>query len=188
MSQHIKGIRRGRAVGLYSDDEDWTPYDDGRRRPARPKSLTGNRCCYCGVALTKGDGRSWDDDGNDREVAEHVIPRALGGRHTVPACQACNGSKGRLLLAEWVARLLVKRGLGTLKHREHIVIERALEGAFETGWLEGYFDKELLASALEANSRKIREKARAMQQAVNQMLAEADVLLHMADAVDAGEL
>ena len=106
----------------------------------------------------------------------------------MPACHACNGSKGRMLLAEWVARLLMKRSSGTLKNREAAVVDRALSGAFETGHLEGYFDKAGLAEALETESRKLRAKAKAAQQAVEQLFAQADELLHLADAVDAGEL
>lgn len=48
-------------------------------------------CAYCGAA-------EW-------EHIDHVVPLARNGRHAIgnllPACSACNLSKGALLLAEW---------------------------------------------------------------------------------------
>jgi hypothetical protein len=51
-----------------------------------------HRCAYCG--------------GNEDGIhMDHVIPLSRGGRHAIgnvlPACQACNLSKGAKLVAEW---------------------------------------------------------------------------------------
>jgi 5-methylcytosine-specific restriction endonuclease McrA len=53
----------------------------------------GGKCAYCRIA-----------DGNE---IDHVVPLARGGRHEIanilPACRACNASKGTKLLDEWQA-------------------------------------------------------------------------------------
>lgn len=51
----------------------------------------GHKCYYC-----RGDGPL---------AMDHVIPLALGGKHErdniLPACRACNTSKGHRLISEW---------------------------------------------------------------------------------------
>ena len=57
-------------------------------------AVKGTRCHLCG------------QDGAD--TADHVIPRAAGGDHTVdncePAHRACNLARGALPLDQWYAR------------------------------------------------------------------------------------
>jgi 5-methylcytosine-specific restriction endonuclease McrA len=74
--------RRAQFVGAYISAREWTALVDRYR----------GRCAYCGVSphvLTQ----------------DHVVPVARGGAHElgniVPACQACNSSKGDKLLDEW---------------------------------------------------------------------------------------
>lgn len=56
------------------------------------KTLYASPCIYCGST--------------DSIQADHVIPIAKGGRHSignlVPACTKCNQSKGSKLLSEWI--------------------------------------------------------------------------------------
>lgn len=79
------------------------------RNPTRQAiwNKTGGRCAYCGLALapdtqeyvTRVDGYQ-----SFMEV-DHVRPRRLGGadffENMVPACQACNGTKGGKTLEEF---------------------------------------------------------------------------------------
>jgi 5-methylcytosine-specific restriction endonuclease McrA len=50
--------------------------------------------------LIKGKALVWD----------HIIPLARKGTHSignlVPACHACNASKGKKLISEWKGRLI----------------------------------------------------------------------------------
>jgi len=48
------------------------------------------RCWYCGTILTP---KNWTRD--------HVVPRILGGWHTVEACADCNTLKADLMLEEF---------------------------------------------------------------------------------------
>jgi 5-methylcytosine-specific restriction endonuclease McrA len=54
-------------------------------------------CAYCGEPLN-----------HNTLSMDHVIPLARGGSHEaaniVPACRACNASKGKKLLGEWTSR------------------------------------------------------------------------------------
>ncbi|WP_405000645.1 HNH endonuclease [Kitasatospora cathayae] len=72
-------------------------YYGGRRTP--PKTYSRARifarwrgCCYC-------DGPA--------EVLDHIDPISRGGAdaagNLVPACSACNASKGALTLSEWAS-------------------------------------------------------------------------------------
>lgn len=45
-------------------------------------------CTYCGSSLKMTD--------------DHVIAQSKGGKITVPACSACNLSKGKKPLMEWL--------------------------------------------------------------------------------------
>jgi len=45
-------------------------------------------CTYCGSKIQTQD--------------EHVIAESKGGAHTIPACRACNQSKGSKPLMEWL--------------------------------------------------------------------------------------
>ena len=85
------------------------------RTPRRQRTWnkTGGRCYYCGVQLI-GDpfGRvprplSWMN-------IDHAHPKALGGgdrlANRLPACTACNCSKGKLTPHEYRRRLMRQRG------------------------------------------------------------------------------
>lgn len=50
-------------------------------------------CTYCGSSLKMTD--------------DHVIARSKGGKITVPACSACNLSKGDKPLMEWLRWLKI---------------------------------------------------------------------------------
>ncbi len=58
------------------------------------RTLLSKPCFYCGVPSSQID---------------HVVPFAKGGRHSignlVPACGACNRSKGASFIVEWKRRL-----------------------------------------------------------------------------------
>lgn len=49
-------------------------------------------CTYCGAPA---------------RTVDHIYPRHLGGTHAednlTAACRSCNGAKGRLTLAQWIA-------------------------------------------------------------------------------------
>lgn len=78
--------RKRRALKLAADLAYISPRDW-----ARLLARYGHRCAYCGT-----DGPLHMD---------HVVPLSRGGRHAIgnalPACAACNCSKGGKLLAEW---------------------------------------------------------------------------------------
>lgn len=53
-----------------------------------PPWLQSGSCAYCGV--------------QEATVPDHVLPRSLGGKFTVPACVSCNSSKaGNWLPPNW---------------------------------------------------------------------------------------
>ena len=65
------------------------------------------------------------------EEADHVIPKAIGGRVTVPSCSLCNRIKGALIFDSMadiqdycIDRLLRDRSV-TLQHANDIVVERS---------------------------------------------------------------
>jgi hypothetical protein len=155
-----------------------------RRRRQEPKvELTGRVCLYCGVHTTTGDPRD-----EAAEVAEHVVPRALGGVHTVPACRTCNASKGKHLLPTWVARIIKKAVVDRhLRTFELAVAERTFAGLLSTGWLEGYMSRDDVADELEKMSREIRDRARMLNAQARELDRDADALLEAADAIDRGE-
>jgi hypothetical protein len=74
--------------------------DDGKQsRSQHPKPPATRRedgyrrqkmqvCTYCGSSIETQD--------------EHVIPSSKGGVSTIPACRACNQSKGDKPLMEWL--------------------------------------------------------------------------------------
>lgn len=68
----------------------WLEAGDRHRRDTG-RALAGFACVYCG---------------GEAQTADHVIARASGGRddpdNLVPACRACNGSKGARSLIAWV--------------------------------------------------------------------------------------
>jgi 5-methylcytosine-specific restriction endonuclease McrA len=86
--EEMRAVRRRRRAGMRLEvfaftERDWI----------RLLHQYRHRCAYCGA---------------DRKlVREHVIPIALGGRHSVgnivPACEPCNARKGKRLLVAFLA-------------------------------------------------------------------------------------
>jgi hypothetical protein len=62
---------------------------------------TGGVCTYCGMRL----GEKYDID--------HFHAKSMGGKSTfanlMPACEDCNGSKGKMKIEEWRISLARKR-------------------------------------------------------------------------------
>lgn len=81
-------VAKASATGSHSENE-WQLL----------RSLYNNLCAYCQTA-----------EGTTRD---HIVPISKGGsdgiENIVPACQACNASKGARLLWEWKQRPKVKR-------------------------------------------------------------------------------
>ncbi len=81
---------RRRARKLNSADKPVTALDIAAVRDRYRDELGIVRCAYC-----PSEGKTID----------HVVPLARGGRdeisNLVPACKACNSSKGAKLLSEW---------------------------------------------------------------------------------------
>lgn len=73
------GIRIARAFRKFLDS--LSPQDRARLM---------SECFYCGIAM--------DDKTQTRD---HVYPRSLGGKLTIPACTTCNRRKGSLLYTEF---------------------------------------------------------------------------------------
>jgi 5-methylcytosine-specific restriction endonuclease McrA len=90
-ANEIKGRRRARKA---AGDTRVVTVRDWRRVCARHH----NCCAYCGAG--------------GKLTQDHVIPIARGGRHAIgnllPACGACNFSKGSKLLVEWRALRLAE--------------------------------------------------------------------------------
>ena len=63
----------------------------------------GDRCVYCG-----GEGTTRD----------HIIPKSLGGKETVPACYRCNQAKGNLFLACFLRIFTVR----DIKYRKRLLL------------------------------------------------------------------
>lgn len=55
-----------------------------------------HECFWCKRALNKKRGY-----GSLSPTRDHVKPKSVGGRKTVPCCRACNELKGSLMPAEW---------------------------------------------------------------------------------------
>jgi 5-methylcytosine-specific restriction endonuclease McrA len=79
------------------------------RPPSRIEQLAQTPCTYCGAPA---------------EHLDHVIPRSRGGIATVPACAACNLSKGAQTPGEWVAKLRHRQAAGKRNSVSVDLIER----------------------------------------------------------------
>lgn len=98
---------------------------------ALTKIVPDGCCTYCHRAF--GSQVTWRNEARWlEEVREHVIPKVLGGKITVPACQICNEIKGSLrfdTLAEiqsyCLDQLLKNRSI-LLESVRYIFIERAV--------------------------------------------------------------
>jgi len=64
-----------------------------KRRIRKYEERDNPTCYYCGVLLTK--------DCSDREDDHFPIPKAAGGKETVPICISCHNMKDRYPLVEW---------------------------------------------------------------------------------------
>src|SRR3546814_1135917 len=53
------------------------------------------QCTYCQRTLEP------PESGSAGYTRDHVVPRAMGGRRTVPCCRACNDLKGHMAPAAW---------------------------------------------------------------------------------------
>jgi 5-methylcytosine-specific restriction endonuclease McrA len=82
-------------------------FGTGRRRKVVKKLIRrhGDVCSYCRVPL--GPEPSDGILGPRARTVDHVVPRSLGGTHNlanlVLSCSRCNGSKGSLPVAEFIA-------------------------------------------------------------------------------------
>lgn len=59
--------------------------------PRNPKD-----CHYCKRRLTAPSDRA-----RTAATRDHIIPRHMGGRRTVPCCRQCNSLKGPLHINDW---------------------------------------------------------------------------------------
>lgn len=64
-----------------------------KRRGASPRQ--SKTCAYCGVTMRQESEQL-------RPTKDHVVPKRLGGRKKVAACNACNHAKGGMTPAEWL--------------------------------------------------------------------------------------
>jgi len=55
-------------------------------------------CLYCRRTLTVAGGGI-----STSATLDHLVPKAAGGKRTVPCCLACNSLKGMMLPREWSA-------------------------------------------------------------------------------------
>jgi|CXWL01.1.fsa_nt_gi hypothetical protein len=62
------------------------------------------RCVYCGDPATQKD---------------HVVPRARGGKNTLPACKPCNLQKASRTPTEWLIAMHLKAVVGNPPDRLH---------------------------------------------------------------------
>lgn len=88
-------------------------------------------CTYCHRAF--GSLVTWKHRNRYlEETVDHVVPKAIGGRLTLPSCQICNAIKGSLIfdsLAEiqdyCLDRLLQDKSI-TAVRAHHLKVERAI--------------------------------------------------------------
>lgn len=59
-------------------------------------------CYYCQRTLTAPTDRA-----RTAATRDHIIPRHMGGRRTVPCCRQCNALKGPLHIDDW-RRIMAK--------------------------------------------------------------------------------
>lgn len=101
-------------------------------------------CTYCHRAF--GSCVTWHKRNRYlEEVREHALPRAIGGRIIVPACQICNAVKGALIFESLeeiqnycLDRLIADNSI-TVKHAQGIRIERAVRAEDVTAEEVGCF-------------------------------------------------
>jgi hypothetical protein len=65
--------------------------------PRRPK-----HCYYCKRMLTAPTDRA-----RTAATRDHIVPKHMGGRRTVPCCRQCNSLKGPLSIDAW-RRIMAK--------------------------------------------------------------------------------
>ena len=94
-------------------------------------------CTYCHRAF--GSTVTWH--GRSRflgEEVDHVLPKAIGGRVTVPCCSLCNRIKGSLIfdslrdIQDYLLDKLSCDGSVTLEHAHFVRTERAVRAEYVT--------------------------------------------------------
>lgn len=66
-------------------------------------------CRYCRRVLT--DARK---GGSTAASRDHIVPKCMGGRRTVPCCRACNEVKGDMAPDQWFAFMAAQPAWWTL--------------------------------------------------------------------------
>lgn len=96
--------------------------------------ITLRHCVYCGVCLVPGHVQP---HGRDTASRDHLVPKSMGGRETVDACEHCNGKKKNSWLEDWLkSRSLAdrRRAVKQLPGTQEPVCERVLRAKEALEW------------------------------------------------------
>lgn len=102
-----------------------------RRELAVLKSQKDGCCTYCHRPF--GSLIRWHKRSRYlEEQADHVIPRAIGGKITVPCCQVCNAIKGSMVfdsladVQDYCLEILLKDKSVVLQYAQNIIVKRSV--------------------------------------------------------------